>query len=80
MSTSQGGDENCRSSAWLLAFLHNSCTLELKDGIEDSFESLEPLEKGGSTYLYLIMFHMFPMTTNIVTALQSIVTTFGKLV
>ncbi len=40
----QGGDENHMSSAWLLAFFHHSCTQELKDGIKDSFESLEPFE------------------------------------
>ena len=37
----QGGNENHRSSAWLLAFLWNSCTQELKDGIKDAFEALD---------------------------------------
>jgi hypothetical protein len=74
----QGGDENRRSSAWLLAFLRNSCTQELKDGIKDAFENLEPFEKGGATYLYLIMAHMFQMTTDVVTALKSVVTRFSR--
>jgi hypothetical protein len=74
----QGGDENRRSSAWLLAFLRNSCTQELKDGIKDSYESLEPFEKGGATYLYLIMTHMFQMTTDVVTALKSVITRFSR--
>jgi hypothetical protein len=70
----QGGDENRRSSAWLLAFLRNSCTQELKDGIKD----LEPFEKGGATYLYLIMAHLFQMTTGVVTALKSVITRFSR--
>jgi hypothetical protein len=74
----QGGNVNCRSSAWLLAFLCNSCAQELKDGIKDSFESLEPFERGGATYLYLIMAHMFQMTTDVVTALKSVMTKFSK--
>ena len=74
----QGGDENCGSSAWLLAFLHNPCTQGLKDGIKDSFERLEPFERGGATYLYLIMAHMFQMTTDVVTALKSVVTMFSN--
>ncbi len=78
ISTRQGVDENRRSSTLLLFFLCNSCTQELKDEIKDSFESLEPFEKGGATYLYLIMAHMFQMTTNVVTALKSVVTWFSR--
>jgi hypothetical protein len=74
----QGGNENRRSSAWLLAFLRNSCTQELKDGIKDAFEALDKFEKGGATYLYLIMSHMFQMTTDVVTALKSVITRFGR--
>jgi hypothetical protein len=74
----QAGDENRRSSAWLLAFLRNSCTQDLKDGIKDSFEALEPFEKGGATYLYLILSHMFQMTTDVVAALKSVTTRFGR--
>jgi hypothetical protein len=74
----QGGNENRRSSAWLLAFLRNSCTQELKDGIKDAFEGLDKFEKGGATYLYLIMSHMFQMTTDVVTALKSVITRFGR--
>ena len=74
----QGGNENRRSSAWLLAFLRNSCTQELKDGIKDAFEGLNKFEKGGATYLYLIMSHMFQMTTDVVTALKSVITRFGR--
>jgi hypothetical protein len=74
----QGGDENRRSSAWLLAYLRNSCTQELRDGIKDAFEALESFERGGATYLYLIMSHMFQMTTDVVTALKSVVTRFGR--
>ena len=74
----QGGDENHRSSAWLLAYLRNSCTQELRDGIKDAFEALDSFERGGATYLYLIMSHMFQMTTDVVTALKSVVTRFGR--
>ena len=74
----QAGDENRRSSAWLLAFLRNSCTQDLKDGIKDSFEALEPFEKGGATYLYLILSHMFQMTTDVVAALKSVITRFSR--
>ena len=74
----QGGDENRRSSAWLLAYLRNSCTQELRDGIKDAFEALDSFKRGGATYLYLIMSHMFQMTTDVVTALKSVVTRFGR--
>ena len=63
---------------WLLPFLRNSCSHELRDGIKDSYESLESFEKGGATYLYLIMAHMFQMTTDVVTALKSVVTRFSR--
>ena len=35
-------------------------------------------ERGGATYLYLIMSHMFQMTTDVVTALKLVVTRFGQ--
>jgi hypothetical protein len=61
-----------------LLFLCNSCTQNLKDGIKDSFEGLEPFKKDGATYLYLILSHMFQMTTNVVTTLKSAITKFGR--
>ncbi len=74
----QAGGENRRSSAWLLAFLRNSCTQDPKDGIKDSFEALEPFKKGGAMYLYLIISHMFQMTTDVVASLKSVITRFGR--
>jgi hypothetical protein len=74
----QAGDENFRFSAWLLAFLCNSCTQDLKDGIKDSFEALEPFEKGGATYFYLILSHLFQMTTDVVAVLNFVITRFGR--
>jgi hypothetical protein len=74
----QAGDENRRSSTWLLAFLRNSRTQDLKDGIKDSFEALEPFKKGGAMYLYLILSHIFQMTTDVVAALKSVITRFGR--
>ena len=74
----QRGNEKRPSSAWLLAFLWNSCTQELKDGIKDAFDGLYRFEKGGATFFYLIMLHMFQMTTDVVTALKSVITRFGK--
>jgi hypothetical protein len=35
-------------------------------------------ERGGSTHVYLIMSHMFQMTTDVVTALKSVATRFGR--
>jgi hypothetical protein len=35
-------------------------------------------ERGGATYLYLIMSHMFQMMTDVVTALESVITRFGR--
>ena len=42
------------------------------------FEILDKFKKGGVTYLYLIMSHMFQMTTDVVTALKSVITRFGR--
>jgi hypothetical protein len=39
---------------------------------------LDKFQKGGTTNLYLIMSHMFQMTTNVVTALKSVITRFGR--
>jgi hypothetical protein len=36
--------------------------VELKDRIKDLFEGLELFEKGGASYLFLIMPQMFQMT------------------
>ena len=52
----QGGDENRRSSAWLLAYLRNSCTQELRDGIKDAFEALDSFERG----CYISVSHYVP--------------------
>ncbi|KAL3804514.1 hypothetical protein HJC23_002553 [Cyclotella cryptica] len=46
--------------------------------INDSFEALEPFEKGSATYLYLILSHMFQMTTDVVAALKSVITSFDR--
>ena len=41
-------------------------------------EGLDKFEKGGATYLYLIMLHIFQMTTDALTPLKSVITRFGK--
>ena len=61
-----------------LLFFQNSCIQELKDGNKDAFEGLDKSERGGVTYLYLNMSLMFQMTNDVVTALKSVITRFGR--
>ena len=45
---------------------------------EGFIQEVGTIQKCGATYLYLIIAQMFQMTTNVVTALKSIVTRFSK--
>eukprot|EP00956_Cyclotella_meneghiniana_P039536 scaffold173548_cov23-Cyclotella_meneghiniana.AAC.1 len=56
----------------------NSCTQELRDCIKEEYAQLDPFEQGGPTFLYLIMAKMFQMTTDVVTALKSVIAKFGR--
>ena len=64
------------SSDWVKDLLANSSEAALSQHVDEKFQQLEPLEKGGITYLKFLLDIMLCMTNDVVTALQYLLKTF----
>ena len=68
--------EDMTSSDRVKDLLINSSEAALSQRVENKFQQLEPLNQRGITYLKFLLDDMFCMTNDVVTALQSFLSTF----
>ena len=63
---------------WLLKLIHNSCSSDLHDIVDETFNELPVHQQDGSVYLKLIHDVVFNMTKPIVHVLQNWIKGFAK--
>lgn len=67
-----------QSDRWLLDFLENSCTLDLKSRVDKELEDLPSNRCGGIMYLWTVLTTMFNMTRDVKTACRETLEKFGQ--
>ena len=67
-------------SDWMKNLLVNSSEAALTQRVDEKYQALDYLKRGGITYLKLLLDEMFFMTNDVVSALQTFLKTFQKLV
>ena len=63
---------------WLLKLIRNSCSSDLRDIVDETFNELPVHQQGGSVYLKLIYDVVFNMTEPVVRVLQNWIKGFAK--
>lgn len=58
-----------QSDRWLMDFLENSCTLDLKSKVDKELENLQPNRRGGIIYIWTVLTTMFDVTRYVKKAL-----------
>ena len=62
---------------WMKDLLVNSSEAALTQRVDEKYQALDSLERGGITYLKLLLDEMFFMTNDVVSALQMFINTFA---
>jgi hypothetical protein len=68
----------CQDQHWLLKLIHNSCSSDLCDIVDETFNELPVYQQGSSVYLELIYDVIFNMTEPVVRILQNWIKGFAK--
>ena len=63
---------------WLLKLIRNSCSSDLRDIVDETFNELPVHQQGGSVYLKLIYDVVFNMTEPVIRVLQNWIKGFAK--
>ena len=74
----RGAKADRQSSRWLLEFLENSCTSELRAKIDRTYAKLPVNQQGGVVYLWLLLTSMFVMTREVQEACRECIRAWGQ--
>ena len=72
-------EEDMARLDWMKDFLINSSEAALTQHVDEKYQALDSLERGGITYLKLLLDEMFLMTNYVVSALQKFLKTFSDI-
>ena len=70
-------EEDMASSDWMKDLLVNSSKAALTQCVDEKYQALDSMERGGITYLKLLLDEMFCTTNDVVSALQTLLKTFA---
>ena len=70
-------EEDMTSSEWVKNLLVNSSEAALSQRVDEKFQQLKPLNQGGIMYLKFLLYEIFCMTNDIVTAFQLFLKVFS---
>ena len=74
----RGADVDRQSSRWLLEFLENPSTSELRAKIDRDYAKLPVNQQGGVVYLWLLLTSMFVMTREVQEACREAIRAWGQ--